>query len=372
MTETSRAPAIPVTILTGFLGSGKTTLLKSMLADPEFADTAVIVNEFGEIGLDHDLIDAADETLIETTTGCLCCTVQGDVRRTVAALMRRAQDGACRPFSRIVVETTGLADPAPVLNTFLGAEHRPDEPDLSGVYLQGVVTLVDAIYGDATLDRFEEARRQAACADLVILTKTDAARDPASQWDLTALRKRIQALNDTAPIVDAHEDGVSPKAVFAPTPFDPSSKSADVLTWLKFGADHATSAADPGSAHQPQGHRHAHHHAHNANRHGDDIEAHCIAFDQPLASRGFWFALELLLAHHGARMLRLKGLVALDDDPDRPVLLHGVQHTLSPPVQLEGWPSEDRRTRLVVISQGAPAEDIRGAFALFEPPAPSA
>lgn len=358
MSPTVENGNFPVTVLTGFLGAGKTSLLTKILRDRRFADTAVIVNEFGEIGLDHDLIETADESVVETTTGCLCCTVQGDVSRTITTLIARSRAGEIPAFSRIIVETTGLADPAPVLHTFLSAG-----AGLRGVSLAGVVAVVDAVLGEATLDRFEEARRQVACADLVILTKGDLAVDPASQKELAELRARIRGLNATARIVDAHADGVSPDYFFTLPPFEATQKGADVLGWLKFEAET-----------QPHrgGHDHAHEHAHahHPNRHGDDIEAHCVAFDYPLAAGGFWFALELLLAHHGDKLLRLKGLVALDSAPDEPILLHGVQHILSPPLQLDSWPSTDRRTRLVVIAKGVPAHDIRGVFAMFERPAP--
>lgn len=351
---------VPATILTGFLGAGKTTLLRRLLGDPRFADTAVVVNEFGEIALDHELIDAADEDLIETTAGCLCCTVQGDVRRSVRSLVDRARRGEIRAFSRLVVETTGLADPAPVLHTFIG-----DEEMQSRIALNGVVTLVDAVHGDATLDRFEEARRQVACADLIGVTKTDLASDPASRRDVEALQARLGALNPRGRLLDLGSAAPDPEAMFALAPLNASGGVGDVLDWLGFEPSQQN-----GHRHNhDHGHNHDHHHHHDPNRHGDDIEAHCIVFDRPLQARGFWFALDMLQAYHGERMLRLKGLVALDDAPEQPVLLHGVQHVLSPPTRLEAWPSSDHRSRLVVIAKGAPAEDLRGVFAMFEAPA---
>ncbi len=350
---------VPVTVLTGFLGAGKTTVLRRILEDPRFADTAVVVNEFGEIGLDHELIGAADESLVETTSGCLCCTVQGDVRRTIESLLSRARDGEIRAFSRLVVETTGLADPAPVLHTFLSGGALEND-----VVLAGVATVVDAVNGDATLDRFEEARRQVACADLVLLTKSDLALDPASRRDVAELRRRLAGLNATARIIDACADGAAPEDLFSLRGYEPTRKGADILDWLRFEAEAAREHRHDLT--HDHAHDHAHDHGHDPTRHGEDIEAHCAAFDAPLSARGFWFALEMLRAFHGERLLRFKGLVGLDDAPNRPFVLHGVQHIFSPPVRLDAWPSDDHRTRLVAIAKGLPAEDVRGVFAMFE------
>ncbi|MCI4662212.1 MAG: GTP-binding protein [Neomegalonema sp.] len=347
---------IPVTILTGFLGAGKTSLLKQILRDPRFADSAVIINEFGEIALDHELVESADEQILETTAGCLCCTVQGDVRRTVLGLIERMRSGALRPFSRLVIETTGLADPAPVLHGFMN-----DATIQQRVALNGILTVVDCVNAEATLDRFEEARRQVACADMLLLSKSDLAVDPASLRDLQALRTRLHRINPTAQMMDLDKDDLDPLALFSIAAHDAQGDAPNVVDWLRF--EHGEGHGAGAHAGHEHAHRHAHSHTHDVNRHGDDIQAHCIAFELPLGPKGFWNALDRLRAFQGQNLLRLKGLVALNDAPDEPILLHGVQHVFNPPARLEAWPSPDKRTRIVVITKAVPREEIEGIFA---------
>jgi G3E family GTPase len=304
---------IPVAIVTGFLGSGKTTLISRILRDPAFARTAVIVNEFGEIGLDHELIASSDETLMALTTGCLCCAVRSDLVATLLDLQRRREAGEIG-YERVLIETSGLADPAPILHALM-----TDRDTAQQHAIDGLVTVVDAVHGEATLDRHPEARRQVALADTLLLSKTDLAAPG------EPLYARLAALNHDAPPRDARN--VAPPDLFTGT-----------NVAARFAASPAPAPRNPFARAQ----------------HTDGIETFVLQRDRPVPALALTLLLEALAEHCGARLLRLKGLVSIEEMPGQPAVIHAVQHIVSPPQFLDRWPSDDRSMRMVFIVQGVP------------------
>jgi G3E family GTPase len=296
--------ALPVSIITGFLGSGKTTLLSRLLRDPALARTAVIVNEFGEVGLDHLLVEASDEEVVLLEGGCLCCRVRGDLVRTAGDLLaRRARGDAA--FDRIVIETTGLADPAPILQALM-----TDREIADALRLESVIATVDCAAGDATLDAHPESVKQAALADRIVLTKTDLA-------DHGALAERLRRINPAAPQLIALHGVVDPSLLFNSSVYEPRP--------------------------------------YESHAHSDDVTSFCLRRSTPLHAVTLSLFLQVLAEHCGAKLLRLKGLVDVVESPGRPALIHGVQHVFHPPAWLDAWPDDDRTTRIVVISQGLDA-----------------
>ena len=353
---------IPVSIVTGFLGAGKSTLLNRLLKDPAMKEAAVIVNEFGDVGIDHLLVETSGDSVIELSDGCLCCTMRGDLIDTLGELMDRMQTGKIKPLKRIVVETTGLADPAPVMQSVMG------HPVLiQNFELDGVVTVVDAVNGLETLDAHEESVRQAAVADRLVLTK----RSLADAQGVERLIERLRMLNPRAEIVDAEKGEAGAASLLVNGLYDPESKVADVGRWLREEAEHDhhhghgddhVHGPDCGCGH----HDHDHHHDHHHHRHADDIRSFSIVHDKPIDPAALELFVDLIRSAHGEKLLRMKAVVQTADRPDRPLVLHGVQSVFHPPMRLPAWPDPaDRRSRLVLIVKGLPEAFVRDLFAAF-------
>jgi G3E family GTPase len=338
-----RAPVapIPLTVLTGFLGAGKTTLLNRLLKDEALARAAVIINEFGEIGIDHLLVEHIEDGVMLLSTGCLCCTMRGDLVDTLEKLLRGLDNGRMT-FNRVIIETTGLADPAPVLHTAMVHPYL-----VMRFRLDGVVTVVDAVNGAATLDAHIEARKQVAVADRIVLTKTDLVDSAERREAAAKLRARLAALNPAAPVVEAAHASVA--QLIDCGLYDAERKIPDVKRWLAE------------EAYAPQ----EHHHHHDVNRHDERIRAFTLSSDQAIPFSAFEMFLDLLRSMHGPNLLRVKGIVKLAETPEQPVVIHGVQHIFHPPATLDAWPDADHRTRLVFIVNGIPARAVEDLFNAF-------
>ncbi len=329
------ASSIPVTVLTGYLGSGKTTLLNRLLAHPDMGETAVLVNEFGEVGLDHLLAREVDESTVLLNSGCLCCSLRGDLVDAMRDLFQKRVRGDVPEFTRMMVETTGLADPAPIVHTLMtdplvGARYR----------LDGIVATVDSCLGAEQLDRHDEAVKQAAIADRIVLTKTDLA-------DGADLERRLNALNPGAPVLRVVMGEAAPGDLLDSALFDGKRDAPDVDGWLR--------------AHAYEDHHHHHHDNDDHHHHDDRVASFCLTVDAPIPWIGFSTWLQMMLATNGERVLRVKGILNLGGE-ENPVAVHGVQHIFHPPVPLPGWPDEDRRSRIVFITRDLAREGVEESF----------
>ncbi len=341
-----------MTVLTGFLGSGKTTVLNRLVASSAMKGAAVIINEFGEIGLDHELVKRSDETLVLLDNGCVCCSVRDDLVTTLLELDGQQRDGWIPPINRVVIETTGLADPAPIVHTLM------TDPDLIKRFALGaVVTTVDAVNGLSSLRQHDQALKQVGLADLLLVTKADIS-GAGTPVDLLA---RLGLINPGVRILEVAHGGIAPDVFFGAAAHEASWRTADVQKWLN-----AEAFADT--------QRHAHSHqdhtddrAAHSHRHLDEsINSFCVTRDDPipLAKLGAW--LDMVKAMRGDDLLRVKGIINVVEQPDRPVVIHGVQHVFHPPLHLDAWPSEDRRTRIVFITRNIDKDVIEDTLQIFE------
>ena len=317
----SVADLIPVHLLTGFLGSGKTTLLQRLLRSPAMANTAVLINEFGEVALDHLLIGRIDATTVVLESGCICCTVRSDVSAALRELYSKAERGLCRRFDRTVIETTGLADPAPIIYTLM------TDPVIRHHFrLSSVIATVDAVNGARQFAENRESVKQAAVADRLVLTKTDLATPQAVE----TMHARLAAFNPSAQVVDANNDAIGPDLLLGRDLYDPGHRTAEAQVWLD-------------EEQRPHAHQHS-----ELGRHAADITSFHLVFENPLDWTAFGIWLTMLLNRHGERVLRIKGILNVAGS-QTPLCVNGVQHLVHPPFHLERWPTSNRQSRLVFI-----------------------
>ncbi|MGV1754125.1 CobW family GTP-binding protein [Agrobacterium sp. CG674] len=349
-------PRIPVSIITGFLGAGKSTLLNQLLKDPAMQDAAIIINEFGDVSIDHLLVARSGDGIIELAEGCLCCTVRGELVDTLAELMDGIQTGKLKAVNRVVIETTGLADPAPVMQSIIG------NPVISQNFsLNGMVTVVDAVNGLSTLENHAEAVKQVAVADRLVLTK----RKLSTEAQISALTTRLLSLNPRATIEDGDVDGWQAVSLLENGLYDATNKMGDVARWLGEEAHHDHHHHDHTHDHGHHHGDHGHHH-HDVNRHNESIRSFSIVHDKPIDPMAIEMFIDLLRSAHGEKLLRMKAIVQLSDNPDRPLVLHGVQSIFHSPQRLAEWPDPaDRRTRMVLITDGLPEAFVKDLFGAF-------
>jgi G3E family GTPase len=336
---------LPVTLVTGFLGSGKTTFINTALRAPELSRTVVVVNEFGEVGLDHSLFASSNDAVVVLENGCLCCTVRSDLVSTLNNLFHDRQAGRIRDFDNVVVETSGLAEPAPVIQAFLS------EPTLDGLFrVVSVIALVDAVNWKKTAEAHDEAIRQVALADQILMTKLDLV-----EGDRATARSTLQAeigrLNPAAVVQLVDWNTAAVARLLKPAGFDPADPGANPLPWLNLAA-----------------HQHRHAHAHGSGSHLDDkgVESFVLLRDNPVSRDELQFLLDGIAQNLGPSLLRVKGLVNVAEEPGRPAVIQGAQHLLHTMTWLDAWPDADQRTRVIFITQGIARDKLKDLVELLD------
>jgi G3E family GTPase len=352
---------IPVTLVTGFLGSGKTTLINAALRSPALAKTVVVVNEFGEVGLDHQLFASSSDSVVVLENGCLCCTVRSDLVGTLNSLYHARQAGEITAFDNVVIETSGLAEPAPVLQAFLS------EPTLDGLYrVASVLTLVDAVNWPGTSEAHEESVRQVALADRIRITKLDMVAGD-RQNGSSRIRLDLRRINPSAEIAEVDWSSAAVGRLLTSPGFDTADPHADPRPWLNVQAFQETA-----NDHDACGDHHDHHdhdhaldaHSHHLDRKG--IENFVLTRESPFMREEVQFLLDGIAQNLGAGLLRVKGLVNIAEEPGRPAVIQGAQHLLHTMAWLDRWPDSDHRTRIVFITQGVPKDSLSDIIDLLD------
>lgn len=349
---------IPVTLVTGFLGSGKTTMINAALRAPELAGTIVVVNEFGEVGLDHSLITKSNDAVVVLENGCLCCTVRSDLVSTLNSLFHSRQAGEIPAFRHVIIETSGLAEPGPVLQAFLS------EPTLDGLYrVASVVTLVDAVNWTDTAREHDEAVRQAALADQIRITKLDLAETGAER-----LIAELRRINPAAGIEPLDRAVSAIAALLTAEGFDAANPGGDPRPWLALSGyenAHDDHVHDEHCGHDHD-HDHGHHHHHEDHLAARGIESFVLIRETPLSRAELQFLLDGIGQNLGTGLLRVKGLVNVAEEPGRPAVIQGAQHLLHTMTWLDHWPDRDERTRVVFITQGIAKDSLKEVIELLD------
>jgi G3E family GTPase len=350
-------PHTPVTILTGFLGSGKTTLLNRAMRDPAMAKTAVVINEFGEVPLDHMLAAQSDDTIMVLENGCLCCTVFGDLVTTLNNLYHRREDGDIPRFDHVVIETSGLADPSPLIQAFLS------DPTLVGLYrIAAVIATVDAVNGPHTLDEHVESVRQVALADQIFITKLDLVDPAKAKADEAVLTARLRRLNPAAKISSIDAQTFDIAAILRSDALTAGGETDQVRAWLNAAAYEQRDDHAHGHSHDHHDHgAHDHHHLHDR-----DIASFCFIRENPIPREALRLLLEALQQNLGPNLLRVKGLINVAEEPERPAVIQGAQHLLHNLTFLERWPDADRRSKIVFITQNFDRAEVEDMIALLD------